>query len=63
MFKKLENAWNSRTPVWLHNGTKENIAFQLGLTVLYLGVMIAYDRWQDRKFRKELESYTPTNED
>lgn len=60
MFKKLETAWNSRTPVWLHNGTKENIAAQLGATVVVCGGMIAYGEWKDRRALKKLKD---TSED
>lgn len=52
MFKNLETWWNARTPVWLHNGTKENIMFQLGATVIIIGAMTAYDEW---KYRRELQ--------
>lgn len=55
MFKKLETAWNSRTPVWLHNGTKENIIAQLGATVILVGGMIAYDELKDRRALKKLK--------
>jgi hypothetical protein len=34
--KRLESSWNAHTPVYLHNGTKENFVFQLMLTVLLL---------------------------
>lgn len=49
MFKKLESKWNAHTPVYLHNGTKENIIFQLALTVVVVGAMVAYDAYRDRK--------------
>lgn len=49
MFKTLESKWNAHTPVYLHNGTKENIMFQLALTVILLGGMAAYDAYRDRK--------------
>ena len=55
MFKKIETAWNSRTPVWLHNGTKENIIAQLGATVILVGGMIAYDELKDRRALKKLK--------
>jgi len=58
MFKKIETAWNSRTPVWLHNGTKENIAAQLGATVILLGGMYAHDKWQERRDLKKLKETT-----
>ena len=53
-FKKLEAAWNARTPVYLHNGTKENFIFQLVLTVLLVGGMIAKDSYDQRKARRRL---------
>lgn len=49
MFKKAELAWNARTPIWLHNGTKENLIFQLGFTVVLIGVMMAHDAYKDRR--------------
>ena len=58
MFKKIETAWNSRTPVWLHNHTKENLVFQLGATVVFCGGMIAYHEWQDRRALKKLKETT-----
>lgn len=64
MFKKLEASWNSRTPVYLHNGTKENLIFQLALAVVLCGGMIAYDEWKDRKQLRYLkdDSIPPKNE-
>lgn len=59
MFKKLETAWNSRTPVWLHNGTKENLIFQIsGAILIFLGLS-AYDRWETRRFNKRMKDTTP----
>lgn len=55
MFKKIETAWNSRTPVWLHNGTKENLVFQLGTTVVLLGGIYAHDKIQDHRAAKKLK--------
>lgn len=55
MFKKIETAWNSRTPVWLHNGTKENLAAQLGAAAVIVGGMMAYDALQERKRNKKLK--------
>lgn len=55
MFKHLEAAWNARTPVYLHNRTKENIIFQLALTVVVVGGLIAYDEWKDRQEQKKRE--------
>jgi hypothetical protein len=50
MFKTLEAKWNSHTPVYLHNGTKENLIFQLALTVVFLGAMAAYDEYENRRY-------------
>jgi len=49
MFKKLEAAWNARTPVWLHNGTKENLIFQIGTAVVLIGAMTAWDEYKNRR--------------
>lgn len=49
MFKKLESAWNSRTPVWLHNGTKENLIFQIGTAIVVCGAIGAYHEYKDRR--------------
>jgi len=48
MFKKLETAWNARTPVYLHNGTKENLIFQFGLLGIVLGIMWMWDRHHEQ---------------
>jgi len=53
MFKKLELAWNARTPVYLHNGTKENIIFQLSLAAVLVGGMIAWDAYKDFRYNKQ----------
>jgi hypothetical protein len=54
-FKRLESWWNARTPVWLHNGTKENLAFQLILTALIILGFYAKDWWDERPMRKMRE--------
>lgn len=54
MFKHFETVWNARTPVYLHNRTKENFIFQLALTAVLVGGMIAYDQWKDRREEKKL---------
>jgi hypothetical protein len=51
MFKRLEESWNARTPKILHNRTKENILFQLVLTVLFIGGMSVKDWWYWRKVK------------
>jgi hypothetical protein len=41
-----------RIPVWLQNGTKENLVWQLKLTALYVAGTYAkgkYDDWQWKK--------------
>jgi hypothetical protein len=55
MFKRLEAAWNARTPKYLHNGTKENFLFQLALTVLMLLGIWAKDEWEERQRRNRLK--------
>lgn len=47
MFKRLETAWNSRTPEYLHNGTKANIIWQLKMTALFIVGMYVHDKAQD----------------
>lgn len=54
MFKRIETAWNARTPVWLHNGTKENIIFQLSAAVVLVGAQIAWREYNDRRDFPEL---------
>ncbi len=46
-----------RTPTWLQNGTKENIIWQLKMTVLVVSVMEAYEWYQERKRMNELKPY------
>lgn len=55
MFKNLERAWNARTPVYLHNRTKENFIFQLALVALMLAGFYAKDKYDERKRDKELQ--------
>jgi hypothetical protein len=52
MLKRLELWWNARTPVWLHNGTKENIIFQLSGLVLFILGFHAKDWWERRQWDK-----------
>jgi hypothetical protein len=61
MFKRLEESWNARTPKILHNRSKENILFQLALTVLFLIGMIFKDRQYERKMAKIRATYTSTD--
>lgn len=58
MFKTLEKKWNAHTPVYLHNGTKENIIFQLSLGGLMILGFVLKDYWNERKLRRE---YDKTN--
>jgi len=61
MFKRLETSWNTRTPVWLHNRTKENIIFQLSICVLLIFGMYTKD-WNDRRLeKKRRNTITPEN--
>lgn len=48
-FKKAEAAWNARTPVWMHNKTKENIIAQLIAAVVLLVSYCIYDEYKERK--------------
>lgn len=52
MFKRLEESWNARTPVYLHNGTKENIIFQLALAVLLIFGIVTKDKLDERRDRR-----------
>lgn len=61
MFKGLERRWNAHTPVYLHNRTKENLIFQLALTVVLVGGMIAYGEWKDRKALRNLKNIEHLN--
>lgn len=58
MFKRLEESWNDRTPVYLHPRTKENIIFQLILTVVFVGGWMTIQEWRDRREFKRLRSDT-----
>lgn len=53
MFKRLEEKWNSKTPVYLHNHTWQNLVFQIGLLGLLLGGMAGYSRIQERRLTKK----------
>jgi hypothetical protein len=52
MFKRLEAKWNAHTPVYLHNGTKENFVFQLMLVVLMLFGFQVKERAELRRLAK-----------
>lgn len=56
MFKKLEKKWNAHTPVWLHNGTKENFVFQIGTAGVILGVMMYRAHREERALRRDIEN-------
>jgi hypothetical protein len=49
MFKRIETAWNARTPVYLHNRTKENFIFQMILLGLLFGGLMGWDKYQERR--------------
>jgi hypothetical protein len=55
MFKNLEKAWNARTPVYLHNGTKQNFMFQFTLLALFLLGFYAKDKYDERRAEKKRE--------
>lgn len=52
MFKPVNP--NSRIPAFLQNGTKNNIIFQLTLSVVLLGGMILKDLHEERQWEKHL---------
>lgn len=58
MFKRLETVWNARTPVYLHNGTKENFLFQLMLVLMFLFGYTAWDKYKERRDEKKRERLT-----
>ena len=49
MFKRAGAAWNSRTPVWLHNGTKENLIAQIGAAIVICVALGLYDEYKSRR--------------
>lgn len=51
-FKRLETAWNARTPVFLHNRTKENLIFQLIMAMMLILGMYAKDKYDERQETK-----------
>lgn len=53
MFNPIESWWNARTPKFLHNGTKENIIFQVIATVMLLVGMHARHRILERRWNKK----------
>lgn len=60
-FKRLERSWNAHTPKFLHNGTKENIIFQLTLTVLMLLGFYAKDKVEERRQKRQEAAESPNN--
>lgn len=56
--RRLETAWNARTPKFLHNGSKENIIFQLTLAVLIFLGYVVKEKVDDRRAAKARPSYT-----
>jgi hypothetical protein len=63
MFKKLEKKWNAHTPIWLHNGTKENFIFQLTAGVLIILGFTVRDRWEERRFNRRYPDLTLVKND
>lgn len=59
MFKRIETAWNSRTPSYLHPHTKDNLVWQLKLTGVLLAGMVAKDYYDERQFQKRLRTDDP----
>jgi hypothetical protein len=55
--KALERKWNAHTPKFLHNGSKENIIFQLALTALFLLGFYGKDWLQERSRKREEAAY------
>lgn len=53
MFRKADPS--KRMPVWLQNGTKENLIWQLKLAVVFTVGMYAYDYIQDEIARRQRE--------
>lgn len=47
-----------RIPVWLQNGTKENLVWQLKLTALYVAGTYAYGKYDDWKWRQKNKPLT-----
>jgi len=61
-FKKLETAWNARTPDYLHPRTKANFIWQLKLTAMLLVVFWAkesYELYRERKKREQWKKEQP----
>ncbi len=56
MFKSADPS--RRTPTWLQSRTKENIIWQLKMTVLVVSAMEAYDWYEERKLKK-MRNLTP----
>lgn len=53
MFKRIETAWNSRTPEYLHPRTKANLIWQLKMMVVVIAGMTAWDKYQERQLHKK----------
>lgn len=54
MFKTADPT--RRTPTWLQAGTKENIIWQLKMTVLVVAAIEAKSRYDDYKLKKNAQS-------
>lgn len=50
MFKTYNPS--SRLPIYLQNGTKENIAFQLIATAIFVGGYVAWESYKERREAK-----------
>ena len=55
MFKFKNADPTRRMPVWLQNGTKENVVWQLKLTGLMIAGFWIYDLYEQHKYRKEFK--------
>jgi hypothetical protein len=56
--RAIERKWNAHTPKFLHNGSKENIIFQLTLATLLVLGMISKDWLEKRSQKRERASWT-----
>lgn len=56
--KALETKWNAHTPKFLHNGTKENVIFQLLLTLMIILGYTTKSWVEERSLRRERASWS-----
>lgn len=62
--KSIERKWNAHTPKFLHNGSKENIIFQLTLVALIFLGFVVKDKVEERSRKRwmaDWEAAEPTN--